>query len=715
MIVHQPPIEEVLISGEMQSIDVGLSDRPEDQIMIMNILSATLYTDKVAAVLREYSVNAVDANIEAGRGDVPIEVSLPTRLDPSLSIRDFGYGMSEEKMNNTFARMSASTKRTSNLVTGMLGIGSKAGWAYGDSFLVTSYVDGRKTVYNCYRDNGIPRITKMYEEATEAPDGIEVKVPVRQQDILEFERKAAEVFKYFRVTPKIRNANISFARPEAEFSGTGWRYTGSGRSVAIMGNVGYTIDARAMGLTGGKLDTLLSLGVELDFAIGELEIAANREGLQYRDLTKKALTARLAVISQEIGKVLSKKIEGAKTLWEAKCLYGDLFEKTGSYTTRNLRGACSDNVVWQGQQINSARVTLEQTVPADPAVHVSTITKYNWRSRLDRNPNPHSIHARTDEVLLILNDLASGKNSPSREKGIFAKYPSCATAVIMRFDTDAAKTRYLKRCGLEGAPLISLNSIPPVVTASSRGSYGTSAHRSKHRAKAFVWDGKTLGGARSEAWTTESVDRKDGEGVYVRLDSFFVNAGGGLGMTLDPYSFQRLVQELGEAGFKPDKIYGFKQDVIGKLGDGWVDLKTWLQDKIDDLTPAQLQELSDFQATRGYTPLLDVAILPMIPKGGVMHNYLSTYKTAAFPQSIQPEVAEFMSAHAVAFNVPKLPNSKLAFAKMDAVVRTQYPLIGVMAENCIYQLQRASTPKQLKPFADYITLLDASVPQKKAA
>lgn len=44
----------------------------------VHILRSTLYSDKIAAVVREYSANAWDAHREVGKADVPIQVTLPT-------------------------------------------------------------------------------------------------------------------------------------------------------------------------------------------------------------------------------------------------------------------------------------------------------------------------------------------------------------------------------------------------------------------------------------------------------------------------------------------------------------------------------------------------------------------------------------------------------------------------------------------------------------
>ena len=57
---------------------------------IFNVLRNQLYSDKILAVIREYSANALDAHAEVGKQDTPIEVSLPTKLNLNLEVRDFG-------------------------------------------------------------------------------------------------------------------------------------------------------------------------------------------------------------------------------------------------------------------------------------------------------------------------------------------------------------------------------------------------------------------------------------------------------------------------------------------------------------------------------------------------------------------------------------------------------------------------------------------------
>lgn len=81
-----------------KAADFGINDN--DLSHIMGILRSQIYSDKLLAVIREYSTNAMDANKEAGY-DGPINVTIPNAFQPTLSFRDYGKGMSDEEVINT--------------------------------------------------------------------------------------------------------------------------------------------------------------------------------------------------------------------------------------------------------------------------------------------------------------------------------------------------------------------------------------------------------------------------------------------------------------------------------------------------------------------------------------------------------------------------------------------------------------------------------------
>ena len=84
------------------------------------ILSSGLYSDKVSAVLREIGCNAADSHVAAGKLE-PIEVKLPTKLDTSFYIKDYGVGLTHEEVTGLFTTYFSSNKGESNEVTGASG------------------------------------------------------------------------------------------------------------------------------------------------------------------------------------------------------------------------------------------------------------------------------------------------------------------------------------------------------------------------------------------------------------------------------------------------------------------------------------------------------------------------------------------------------------------------------------------------------------------
>ena len=98
--------------GVLEEKLFGLS--AEGLPFIFNILRNSLYSNKELAVLREYSCNCFDAHVQAGKQDIPIKITLPSELDPTLRFRDYGVAMTHDEIKNIFTEYGVSTKRQSN-------------------------------------------------------------------------------------------------------------------------------------------------------------------------------------------------------------------------------------------------------------------------------------------------------------------------------------------------------------------------------------------------------------------------------------------------------------------------------------------------------------------------------------------------------------------------------------------------------------------------
>jgi hypothetical protein len=161
---------------------VGLD--PEGVAILMAILS-NQYTDKHAAVLREYFVNGWDSHIVSGMTDTPVLVTLPTALQPTLVIQDQGRGLAEDEMIDIFGTYTKSTKRGEDETTGNFGIGSKSAWTMGQQFIVTGVRNGKKTVANFSLDEegiGVCDIIRTLD--TDEHNGVVVSLSVPDVDAM---------------------------------------------------------------------------------------------------------------------------------------------------------------------------------------------------------------------------------------------------------------------------------------------------------------------------------------------------------------------------------------------------------------------------------------------------------------------------------------------------------------------------------------------------
>ena len=225
----------------------------EDIGFVIDLLRNQIYSNKILAVIREYTTNAVDSHNDVGKEDIPILVNLPTRFNPHFTVRDYGNGLSHDDVCNIYVRYCKSTKRQSNAFTGQLGIGCKSGFAYGDSFTVTSYHKGTKTTYVAQIDETSQgKIIKMDESKSKEPSGIEIKVAVADEDVDSFQEEALDLFKYFKIKPKVTGSDKPIKDFKTILEGDDWYiveqqssynyYRSSNRAIAIMGNIGYPID-----------------------------------------------------------------------------------------------------------------------------------------------------------------------------------------------------------------------------------------------------------------------------------------------------------------------------------------------------------------------------------------------------------------------------------------------------------------------------------------
>ena len=322
MILNNAPQAEAIVSNVGQ---IG-EFRIRNSAKAFNILSSGLYANKIKAIIRELSCNALDSHVAAGN-DAPFEVHLPTTLEPYFYIRDFGTGLNHDQVTNIYTTYFESTKTNSNDYIGALGLGSKSPFSYTDNFTVTAIKDGRKGIYTAFiNDSGVPSIALMTEETTDEPAGVEVRFAVTDRyDFSKFADEARKVYRWFKQQPKIVGAVVVIDKPEYETENiipgvhsVGQSYT----SVAVMGNIAYPIDVPNATENLGDLANLVRCGLVMEFGIGELDFQASREGLSYIPLTIESIRKKLQQVNDALTVVIAKEANAIDNLWKrSKFLY----------------------------------------------------------------------------------------------------------------------------------------------------------------------------------------------------------------------------------------------------------------------------------------------------------------------------------------------------------------------------------------------------------
>lgn len=296
---------------------------------IMTVLG-NLYSNPILAIIREYSTNAMDSHIAAGKEKTPIKVALPTVSVPFFTVEDFGTGLTEDEIYSIYGSYGASTKRESNAFNGQLGFGCKSAFSYTDQFTIISTKDGtRRTVVFSLDANGLGEMTKMAEETVSEPNGVKVTVPVKIKDVSLFIGTARSFYEHWEIIPegievqtKVYDYDRTTKDGRYRIVVPDLRSTYTGSIQIAMGNVVYPVPDENLRefhrLTDNRFQ---SVSAVIFVPMGEVNFAPSRESLKLSPAIPLILKETFEVIYAEAMADVNAKISGAKDYIEAKKIY----------------------------------------------------------------------------------------------------------------------------------------------------------------------------------------------------------------------------------------------------------------------------------------------------------------------------------------------------------------------------------------------------------
>jgi hypothetical protein len=341
---------------------VNCSIDPEDMRYISSLLRNN-YSNTILATIREVYANAADANKESGLSTESIQIKSPTFLDQTFFVRDFGAGLSRDQIFNLYSKFGKSTKRNSNSLIGGYGIGRFAPLSYKDSFTVTSYHEGIKSIYSLYiSEENDTKIDEIFCEPTLEANGICISVGVSSGDINKFNQEISSFFSNFEVQPHFLNLQVEIAKPEIVASGTNWQIRKSfngynhysvGEQGIVMGGIYYPINPELVDFKSdddyaGLISWTKFLNKLVFIAdIGSVSLHHSRETLEYNKTTKTYLKSRYQAFCKEFTDSIKNKVAQFDCLRDAMSYYKDISQTF----PRNVFDQLQNQFVFKGYKI----------------------------------------------------------------------------------------------------------------------------------------------------------------------------------------------------------------------------------------------------------------------------------------------------------------------------------------------------------------------------
>ena len=547
--------------------DFGINDN--DLSHIMGILRSQIYSDKLLAVIREYSTNAVDANIEANNNE-PIYVQLPTIAKPTLSFRDYGNGLTDQEVTQLYIKYGASTKRNSNDYTGCLGIGCKAAFAYGDSFQITSYTTDRITTWFARIDESKRGTISLLDEKpnTGNPTGVNISITIRSTDIETCQNKAKQFFKYWRAEQIICSETIDHV--DSAHKTDDWMiakhsekqshsyYARRSNATVVMGNIAYPVPASEFQANDALGAELLHHEHIIFYAkLGSLDIAANREALELTDRTRNSLETMASNMMLDLIKNVELAVAKEPSRIQASIkalMYEDLL---GS----NINTRIAKNAKWNGLAL------IRNVSLTDDAFATVHKREKSWRNAgaPDRNVKDKNVTMFTlteHTTICVTDDTIKDANATRRIRTLQAKnnYNRSDRFVVIH-------RKFLKHTNptLTKADYTDLLDVEPLKPNRTIINKSDDTKVKQVRINVCKLKPNYMKSARlSDECTPEPMS--DGRYVYIPLDRYDWN---GHNDRLDNLSwFLDTIQFLNND--KPVTVYGVKKHHLSKLDNNWI-------------------------------------------------------------------------------------------------------------------------------------------------
>ena len=295
------------VVGDIKEFKTSID--PKNLEFITTLLSSNLYSDPEQSFIREIVSNAWDSHVEAGTTDIPVIVRF-SKCDGegSVTIRDYGVGLSPERFQEVYCNIGSSTKRDSNDFIGGFGIGKYSSLACSNTVYITSYYEGKAYYYVMVKSGNSITTNLLMEKPTNERNGVEVTI----KSISSFTPydKALQCIVFF---PNIYidgafNADMINSAKLKRFN----NFAAASifvPSKLLLGNVLYPVQKYHLNYeTRNFIEKIESTGIVIKFDVGEINITPNRENIIYSSDTIKKIEDRVMAAKAELDALVDAKV-----------------------------------------------------------------------------------------------------------------------------------------------------------------------------------------------------------------------------------------------------------------------------------------------------------------------------------------------------------------------------------------------------------------------
>ena len=412
--------QEEIIQGGNRAKKIGATIKMDAKMF--QVLGGS-YTDKIESIERELGSNALDSHKEKGNIDQPFDVHLPSELNNTFYIRDYGVGMSDSFIRdskNGYMAFGTSTKRKSNDYLGTHGLGSKSPLAYQSMYNLTSWYDGYKRDYTIYNDeDGIPCIMLNSSSKSDEPTGVMVSFSVEEDHFDIWASKASEVFRRFPIKPNFLGEEIKFVEYEYIYKDEHIGilkngYTPKSKVVAIQGCVEYPINLNALTNDTEQhsimLSNILNKNIEFYFNIGDVRVIITRESLDMDEHTQNNILKKFEHLRNVVKKDVEKSFEGVDLLWEKVRIANELCGNNGKYSIKESSWSSYNRGYNKISRIEYFNKFIYDIQFVDKSINIDLFDqKFDWIDQIKYNgpyANSFSVIKRDEMV----NSVAYKKN-----------------------------------------------------------------------------------------------------------------------------------------------------------------------------------------------------------------------------------------------------------------------------------------------------------------